>query len=125
MKTTKKHFEIFKAEALKWIDFFGLKDWEVEFAHIRDDENMAACTTRCTNRWAKLSLSTVWTDVVSDYDVRKCAFHEVVELFIAPLFTCAHSRYISEHEIKEADHMIVRTLENVIFEKQEKKRVDK
>ena len=41
--TTVKEFELFKTECLKWIDYFGLKDWKIDFLHEDTKDAFAEC----------------------------------------------------------------------------------
>ena len=120
MKTTKKHFEIFKAECEKWIDIFGLKDYEFHFEHKAvGDENIAECCRNSTSRTARLSLCKVWPEysmvALTDYNVKTSAFEEVCHVLLYSLSSCAYSRHIMEHEIDEAEHGIIKTLQNVLY----------
>jgi len=66
-----------------------------------------------------MGLSKDWTDALplNNKEIRRCAFHEVCELLLGNLRDIAGSRFILEREIDEQVHIIIRTLENVIFEK--------
>lgn len=118
MKTTKKDFEIFRAECEKWIEEFGIKSFEILYDHSDYlKNNKASCTSNSVNRWATLRLNITWDNYwkLTEENIKRCAFHEVGELLLAPLINCAESRYISENEIEEQKHAIIRTLENVVF----------
>ena len=120
-KTTAKHFEIFKVECQKWIEIFGIKSFEILYDHSDYlKNNKASTTSHSVNRWATLRLNITWDEYweLTDDNVKRCAFHEVVELLLAPLINCAESRYVSENEIEEQSHVIIRTLENVLWEKE-------
>jgi len=122
MKTTKKHFEIFKAECEKWIDIFGLKDYEFHFEHKAvGDRNIAECYRNSTSRTARLSLCKVWPErsmvALNDDNIKTSAFEEVCHVLLYSLSSCAYSRHIMEHEIDEAEHGIIKTLQNVLYPK--------
>ena len=121
--TTKKHFEIFKKEALRWLDFFGLKGWQVHFLHKKKNSVRASVIFNCVGRVATFVLNTHWSEQdgirFTDHDVRRCAFHEVCELLLGRLNDMASQRFnLDELDVEEEIHQIIRTLENVIFEKQ-------
>lgn len=116
-KTTSSDFKVFKSECDKWIDTFGLKAWSVHYEH-KDvgKDTLASCYYDVTNRIATLVLSKGWDDdEVTDYQVRKSAFHEVCELLMANMRTLAEYRYTTRLEIEEEIHAIIRTLENTIY----------
>lgn len=48
-------------------------------------------------------------------DIKRAAFHEVVEAFLYRIRNTAGSRYISLEEIDDEIHTIIRTLETVVF----------
>lgn len=118
----KKHFEIFKHECTKWIKTFGLIDYEIYFSNLADEKNRGFCITNYLGKIGTINMSTEWDfgDVkLSDkqliMEIRKVAFHEVVELLLAQFVHIAESRYCNEDEMEESRHRIIRTLENVIF----------
>ena len=118
-KTTAKHFGIFRSECLKWIGIFGLTDWHIEVKHkAHRVDALASIWSDTVNRLAYLYLEPDWgTDDITEERLRLSAFHEVCEVLVTPLNICARSRFINESEIDEATHIIVRTLENVLYPK--------
>jgi len=121
-KTTKKHFDSFVSESCKWIDIFGLKAYEVHFKHEDvGDGNIAMCNRNSVSRIAKLSLCKTWPVKsmvdLSDDNIKVAAFEEVCHIFFYTLSSCAYSRHIMEHEIDEAEHSIIRTLQSVLYPK--------
>ena len=127
MKTTKKHFKIFKRECKKWIKFFSLTDYEIHFAHSDEnvgDGNMANCYRSSNSRIARLSLCQTWGEdficELNDENIRLSAFEEVCHVLLYGLSSCAYARFIMEHEINEAEHSLIRVLQNVIFKQQNK-----
>ena len=120
-KTTKKDFKLFKKECKKWIEIFGLKDWEFCFQHecVEFEGNQASCVSNVAGRLASITLFEDWGECggISKHTIRLAAFHEVCETLLAPLNACAQSRYISAVEIEESGHAIIRRLENSLFPK--------
>ena len=121
MKTTAKHFALFKAECRKWLDRFGLKGWRVEFFH---DDHADISNARAwyqvnsiVDRCASIGLTSEWQpDSITNEKIKVSAFHEACELFLVRLRVLAGARFIDESEIDEECHAIIRTLENVFFE---------
>ncbi len=117
-QTTPEQFQLFKDEALKWIDRFGLKGWDVTFTNKSCRESdRANIAYRVLQRMATINLEPDWGEhEATDHLVAKAAFHEVGELFIGRLAILAQSRTTREDEIDEEVHNIIRTLENVLWE---------
>ncbi len=119
IKTTEKHFEIFKIEAEKWIRQFGLTEWEVYYSHSNLRGMKAQCKYNLTGRNATISLSTEYVDDIIDYniesDIKKSAFHEVCELLLGPLESMVEQRYaLGADDVREETHRIIRRLENFV-----------
>lgn len=114
-KTNKKHFDIFKKETLKWIEYFGLKDWEIRLEHATDEENMAYVLINSVNRFAMIGLSKTWSCKPSVKELKQSAFHEVLELLLEKIVFTASKGSLGDVEIQEAKHDVIRRLENTIF----------
>ncbi len=117
-KTTKKHFEIFKAECEKWIEFFGLKGWRVEYWHEYCKGARASCSYSFEDRTADIYLSTEWNSPINISEIKRTAFHEACEVLFIRIRVIAEYRYIDKSEVDEEVHALVRTLENTVFNKQ-------
>lgn len=117
-KTTKAHFELFQEECRKWIDFFGLKDWEVNYEHKADKDNLAGAYINLEGKIATFHLAIGWYSKPNDYEVRKCSFHEVCEVLLGRLQILAEKRFTTLSEINESVHDVIRRLENTLFEKE-------
>ena len=116
-ETTQEDFELFKKECKKWIDFFSLKSWYIDYSHDTLFDNNEACANIDLNaRSANLVLGEEWSSDVCKETVRMAAFHEVCELLLAPLVGCAYDRFnLSEEQIAENTHVIIQTLLNTVF----------
>ena len=100
MKTTRKHFEIFKKECEYWIDKFGLKDWDIAFEH-KSGDNLASARWDIHARWCIIKLATDWEHIKpTDYELKSTAYHEVVELLLADMYTMAGWRYLRERIVR-------------------------
>lgn len=117
-KLSQKDFEVFQAEALKWIEVFGLKDWEILFSF--NDENpdcRATCTTTdLIARICSLGLTLTWRHKPTPQELKMCAFHEVLELLLMPLrLRLQDIPEVSTTLLDKEVHRIIRILENSIF----------
>ena len=119
-ETTAEHFEIFKAECAKWIEIFGLKGWRVVYDHSKYSESdLANMEANIAGRVATLNLEPEWKDThpVTDWDVKRSAFHEVCELLFSRIRIIAESRFIADDETGEEIHNLIRILENTVWGK--------
>jgi len=118
MQTTEDEFDFFKTECDKWIRVFGLLGWGVLYEHVDIKENWYA-SVRVNNledRIALFSFNKNITEGEREFlDIRKTAFHEVMELLLWPMHYIGESRYTSPEELTEARHVIIRTLENIVY----------
>ena len=117
-KTTVWHFEMFKKEAKKWIQFFGMLDWEVMFEHADagPDTNVAWHSADIDARCLAIGLSTDWKNwPLTIHEVKKSAFHEVIEARFSRLRDLANRRVVAQCDINEEVHAIVQLLTNVIW----------
>ena len=120
MKITPEHFEIFKKECQKWIEIFGLKNWQINYVHKKLEKARARTSFNCVGGIATIFLNTNWDEDATYYfdvnDIRKSAFHEVCELLLGRLNNMVEQRYALHGEDAEEEvHRIIRILENVLW----------
>ena len=122
MKTTKKHFLIFKKECKKWIDYFGLKNWDIrivldEIENRKNGITLAIVNNNFHSRSSIITLNkTLNKEFLEKKELKCCAFHEIWEIILYPLAYLAEARFITNSEVEPEIHNIIRTLENTIFE---------
>ncbi len=122
--TTKKDFEIFKEECEKWLDYFGLKDWNCYYYHEKLDKDDAQTIGSINDKQAVIKLNTEWSEKDDGYELKKTAFHEVIEVLLIKLRCMAEGTYpANEYTIDEECHSIIYRLTHTIFDKEEKKEV--
>ena len=110
-KTTKKDFAEFKKEAEKWLDYFGLTEWELYWEH----SDIGDATARCQfNDTQKTLLFILNTKTNSKLNFRLSAFHEVCEALLAPMTDLVLNTYNSDITTRYS-HEIIHRLENTIF----------
>jgi len=127
-KTTKKDFDVFKAECQKWIDYFGLKDWEIHYILDDDDENLGSCTANIGSMHATVRFAKEWDEVFphTPYEIKKTAFHEIIEgVFFCQLRIFAESRAFDQAIFDSEMHKVVHALENSLFDEHWKRRKGK
>ena len=120
MKITQKQFNIFKKECKKWIKEFGLYDSKYYFSHEESEEDhvIAYCQypKSFDDRVFTLILNKeIDADFIKDKDIRRSAFHEVMESMLYPMYYYATQRFIDCESINSENHRIIRILEKVVF----------
>ena len=114
MKTTEKHFKIFKEECDLWLKFFGILDWEIHYEHDGGDARANCYTDQSGGQIATLELCKKWETIPTDLIVRKCAFHEVCELMLSEM-SYGLGRHYSWDISNKMTHRVIRRMENSIF----------
>ena len=118
-KTNKKHFDLFKKECDKWLNFFSMKQWRIFYEH-KDYEHVngyGCYSVEHEGKIATIGLCINWGDTEpKNQYIKRTAFHEVCELLLSPLNWLAKSRFgVLEEDLNERRHEIIRVLENKIF----------
>ena len=116
-RTTARHFEIFKREAELWIGRLELHGWRIEISHKKDlPDTLASMRSDIPGRVATINLSTDWSgDDISALLLRMTAFHEVFELLLSRMSYLAECRFLSDEEVPEERHDIIRKFENLFY----------
>ena len=116
MKTTPEHFAVFEAAVRKWVDRFGLRDWDIDVKRGRCGGDEFAICERGEQHAGDITLSTRWGKPVTDELLERCAIHEVCHLVLADFAKAAEARFVREGEIDEQEHTVIYRLENVLME---------
>lgn len=116
MKVTRTQFNLFCNEFSRYVDKFGLLEWELRFFLEHNDGCLAEIITNYGGRQCTVLFTDEWTDplVLNDAQIKAFAKHEAIELIIDDLCTMAYCRYVTESEILATRHTLVRRLEKVI-----------
>lgn len=120
VELTENDFNIFKSEAEYWLNQFGLKDWRVDYAFEKlDEENRAECRYHWHGKTACLALNKWPSDSLSQGQIEESAFHEVCELLLIEMRRIALDEHIPFEEREGltdcACHSVIRRLENSVF----------
>ena len=118
MKTTKRHFKLFKKECQKWIDVFELNNWKVNFE--RGGTNTDAYSTIRTKIGgyvATISFAEDWymggVDNIKE-SIQETAKHEMIHLLLARFSNYAESKHFTTGDLLEAEEELVRKLTKII-----------
>ncbi len=114
-KVTQKQFKLFCDEFQKYVNKFGLQEWELRF-FLEDMESLASIHTDYLGRICKVALTKEWNDSLplTNAQIKECAKHEAIELLTDDMGTIAHARYTMLEELQAARHTLVRRLEKLI-----------
>jgi len=116
IKTTEKHFNLFKEECLRWQNLFELHNWELHFKWEATESARASINYTLTGYVASLFLAKEWANYeeILDKDIEMVAKHEMIHLLIGRLEQVGSVRFASEDELSEAEEELVRKLEYII-----------
>lgn len=126
VRTTHRQFLTFKRECEKWINHFGMHGHKFYFQH-QDLEN-ANAFAYCLHpyepedRLFTLGLSKTTNDTATNEDIKRSAFHEVMEALTANLRYLAVTRFITQQAVDHEIHNIIRTLEQGVWKNMQIKR---
>jgi hypothetical protein len=123
--TPEQKIKYFISECKRFVDFFGLHDWQIYYEpHDEDEGARAMCTTDAMTNLgggmiARLSWSVEWIkDKGTDKrELSVCAFHEVLELMLSLIRDYATNKNInvSQREVDNEIHRLIRRFENKVF----------
>lgn len=116
MKTTKKEFEIFKREFMRWVKKLELGEYRIDFFLDSLDDSFSEITMNHMGRAAQVSLSDNISkrDRKAGHSIKSHAKHEAIHLLIGRLGWLGADRYIREGELYEEQEKIVRKLEVIL-----------
>lgn len=119
MKTTAKHFEIFKAACEHYRQKLGLTDWEFRYGHRDHNDGDALAWVYCNveGRVASVWLAVEWGDydAPTKANLWHMARHEVLHVLMADVMQLASLQHGSAPATRgQAEHAIIRRLERVL-----------
>ena len=120
-KITDAEFRVFTQEAQRWIDRFGLKDWEVIFECNDDfpDNRASCCASSLEDRVCRIVLTETWPARPSRMEIAMSAFHEVMELlFMQMRYSITSIPGVDERLVDAEVHRIIRIFENAVWRPQ-------
>jgi len=129
METSKRDFDKFISECKRWGNKFGLQIWELNLVHadsISFEDEEAWGIPSLEHMSVEIGLSKNWNDAVpvTDYEVRKAAFHEMDELRFCEIRENLE-RYYSKEFVNSMIHKIIRNDEEIIFDADYRRRYKK
>lgn len=116
MKTTKKHFDIFKDECKKLQDRFELNNWDIRFVHQLVQGSHASNIPQIDAYNICIYFSTEWSGArpLNEFEIRQIAKHELIHVLCARFGEYGHSRFITKNDMVEAEEELTQKLMNLI-----------
>lgn len=113
-KTTETHFALFRKHCQKFIDQFGLRQYEVTHTHKRDMEAVSNCFVDPESAIVIMNFASDWGMLtpLDEKAIKRAAFHEVMELLLWELRQAMRA-FFSEEVVNKKIHAVIRTWENV------------
>jgi hypothetical protein len=79
-------------------------------------DEMAICIPEVDIKKALIKLYNKWDIKPSNEALDQTACHEVLHILLAPIMELASERYVTEKQLGDAEHDVIRALERVFFE---------
>jgi hypothetical protein len=120
MKLTKKYLKFYEEEVRKWVEIFGLTEWELffKFADFSKDNRFAEVKHFYQSKQAYFYL-TKEIDFSSERiekEIKDAALHEVLHLLLARLSVLAADRSWSEVDWNSAEHEVINRISKLLRE---------
>lgn len=116
-KTTRKDFEVFKAEFVRRQERLGLTDWRVCFEHGKANDCYAELFVNSEGRIATVVFGDECEgDALIGFDPVAAGRHEAFEPLLSKMKEIARARNFRESDLDEATHAVIRRLEKVFDE---------
>ncbi len=118
MKTTKRHFAIFRAECRRLEKLWGISGWAIYYQHGHLDgvpsDVLANTRVMLPERAILVSLTAEIQGAPSDDDIRSFARHEMIHVLLEPMQSQFHMGK-PKHEQELANcHEVLNRLERVL-----------
>lgn len=118
VKTSKKDFELFKKEFLRWQNTFQLNDWKVDFVHEKSDGGERASIARdIYGRRATVFFNRDWDasiEPLTPQAIKETAKHEAIHLLLSRVILLGKQRFVDENSIYEAEEELIGKLINLL-----------
>jgi len=116
LKTTARHFKIFKTEFTVWQEKLGLLESRVDFWQTYLEDSYSTLVPNSVAKVASAFLCTDWGEdnILSDKAIRDTAKHEAIHLLGADMFTLGCSRFTTRDDLMMAYEAQTRRLEKML-----------
>jgi hypothetical protein len=121
LRLTKKHEKQFWGRVTDWIARFRVIDWTIhKKTNDRDEgdsESLADCTSQVEFKTAIITLHREWPIKPTAKALDEIACHEVLHVVLAPLMALAEDRFVTQQQLDDAEHEIIRVVLSAFFKK--------
>lgn len=112
MKTTAKHFALFKKECLRLQSAWQLADFELHFEHcLLGKSYYADCSVSLEDRQATIRFCLEWqtsNEPLNEATLKDLAKHELLHVLLAPMGRrLNYRRIVTTEEADEAEHTVL------------------
>lgn len=120
-QVTQEQFNYFKKECLKFIDYFELNNYRVDFCFKEFKDNYKESEAQMFA--SSLYVATIFLNKnyyseditpLTNERLSENALHEVIHLLLARFSLLNEKRFVTEDEAKEAEEELVRKLQKLI-----------
>jgi len=106
----------FSSYVRKWQDRLGLSGWEIFIKSSEKEESRSWVVVDIPGRIATVFYSHGWWKLATAKEQERVAFHEMLEILLAPVMDDL-GRYYSENHMATRTHEVIRVMENLWFGK--------
>lgn len=115
-KTKRKEFDEYVKETNYWIDAFAVSDIDIDIKHEQTDDCCIANASYSPEDACAISrLQISWDEEPTPERIRDAAFHEFMEILLAPLWSLGELRFVTKEQMNAARHGIIARFKNCIF----------
>ena len=114
-ETSDADYSYFQKRFQHWAGFYGLHEWKIYFKHEDIENAYAYICISAIGRCCTVYLAINWPQKPLKEKLDESAFHEATHLLLGKIDILSRDRYISEDQINNEIHGIVRILERVIL----------
>lgn len=107
---------MFQSECKKWLEFFGLKSWDVSYKMEYNNNIYASADIHYKARKATIILGDRFPAYDNiKYRIKNVALHEVLELLLSSIDILARERTFDSIDFEKEKHTVIMTLINIFL----------
>ncbi|MCK9556110.1 hypothetical protein M0R19_08555 [Candidatus Pacearchaeota archaeon] len=120
--TSKKDFQLYVRECEKWIKFWGLSEWDINYSNVSTDPDkvLGWCSWDLSGMIVTINLEKKWNNITLTKEekeecIRTTAFHEVCELLLAKLNDISFKYDVPRRVMTHHSHEIISRMQNSVY----------
>ena len=116
MKLTNKHFQLFRKECERNLEYLGLKNWKVYYQFKPLKDSFGRSQWKYSGMVATITLAMEFPKPFDDLEqqIKETALHECLEILLAPLTSLAQDRTWDSLVFDKEVHTVIRILEKLL-----------